>query len=59
MKRQGRKDFFLEKKKQKTFVHAHLQRCAPRGERVAPIAKSSLVLSFNKEPVAFPFLAGA
>jgi hypothetical protein len=59
MKREESKAFFFEKKKQKTFVHAHLHRCAHRVERAAPIDKSSLVLSLKKERLAFPFLVRA
>jgi hypothetical protein len=38
----------------KTFVCSHMHHCAGMAERAAPIDKSSLVLSFKKERLAFP-----
>jgi hypothetical protein len=53
--------FFLKKAapargKQNTFSHIHLSRGASPVETALLIRKSSLVLSFKKERLAFPFL---
>jgi hypothetical protein len=42
--------------KQNTFFHIHLSRGASPVETALLIRKSSLVLSFKKERLAFPFL---
>jgi hypothetical protein len=49
-KRDGRKQFFFEKKNQKTFPGWHV----PPAGALAPNGKSFLLLFFKKEALPFP-----
>jgi hypothetical protein len=48
------KAFFFKKKKQETFVHTHVHHRAHLAEHAPLRDKSSLVLFFKKEHLAFP-----